>query len=344
LKRLPGVIVSAVLLIIGSLFQLLMAVLMGFGAFLQQRGLQHAANPSLPAQPALPVQPAWLPWFSAAIAAVVVGLAVWGFLTSAGLFRMRRWARYSVLIIGGCLAGFGVPAMLMTIVISMIPLPAPAGVDPAHAHTAQLAVKIVFLAVSLFYAAISAIGIWWLVYFNRRAVREAFNGAPGAPLPSRRPILISVLAVLNFIGAPMCALLVLVPIPFAMFGVIVHGWAKVVTLLVFAVSVGVAGVGLWRLQEWGRRTAIALQVVGLVNSMIYVVRPSVMQQYQAEINRSMGITQSPVLPPQFQTSVQTASLALGMIVVLAVIAILHYYRDAFKEPSGPSQAQLELMG
>jgi hypothetical protein len=338
LKRLTGVIVSAVLLITGSLFQLLMAALMGFGAFIQHRGLPHATDSSLPAQPA------WLPWFSVGISVCFAGLAVWGFVTSIGLFRMRRWARYSVLIIGGCLAAFGGLSTLMMIVITMVPMPAPTGVDPTHAHTAQFAVKIVFLVMSLFYAAVCAVGIWWLVYFNRRTVRDAFNGALGVPLPGRRPILISVLAVLNLAGAPMCALMAIIPIPFAIFGVIVHGLAKTVILLVFALSVGIAGVGLWRLQEWGRRTTIALQGVGLINGLFFLFQPLVMQHYQEEVNRSMGITPTQVLPPQFQTNMQTASLALGMVMMLAVFAVLHYYRGAFKQPLDTSPTQPEILG
>ena len=338
MKRLPGVIVSAVLLIIGSLFQLLMAALIGFSAFIVNQRLPQAANSRLPAQPA------WLPWFSVAIAAVCVGLATWGIITSVGLFRMRRWARYSLLVIAGSFLVFGLPGMLMMIVMTMVPIPTPATIDPAYAHTMQFAQRIVFVVIALFYASISAIGIWWLVYFNRKAVREAFIGTSVSPLISRRPLLISVLAILNFAGAPMCVLMAMIPIPFGIFGLIVGGWQKIFTLLAFAALIAVAGVGLWRLQEWGRRAAITLQLIGFINCLFFLVRPSALQRYQEDVNRAMNVSQAQQLPAHFQSTIQIASFAIGMFMILAVLGVLHYYRGAFKEPSSPAPPQAELIG
>jgi hypothetical protein len=338
LKRLPGVIVSAVLLIIGSLFQLLMAALMGFSAFIVNQRLPQASNSHLPAQPA------WLPWFSVAIAAVCLGLATWGIITSVGLLRMRHWARYSLLVIAGSFLVFGLPGMLMMIVMTMVPIPAPAGIDPAHAHTMQFAQRIVFVIIALFYAAISSIGIWWLVYFNRKAVREAFSSASESPAMSRRPFLISVLAILNFAGAPMCVLMAMIPIPFGIFGLIVDGWPKSFTLLAFAALIAVAGVGLWRLQEWGRRTAIALQLIGFINCLFFLARPSVLQRYQEDVNRSLNVSQAQQLPAHFQSTIQIASFAIGMFMILAILGVLHYYQGAFKQPSSPAPSQPELIG
>jgi hypothetical protein len=339
LKRLSGVIIAAVLLILGSLFQLLMAVLTGFSAFVVHDGLPHATNSRVPT-----AQPAWLPWFLLAISAVCVGLAAWGIITSVGLFRMRRWARYSVQIIGGTLLVFGIPGMLMMFVLTDAPLPTPAGVDPAQAHAMQFVQKILFIEVELFYAAISAIGIWWLVYFNRKAVREAFTGASGSPALSRRPILITILAVLNFTGALMCTLMAMMPIPFGIFGLILHGWPKSFTLLTFAILIAVAGVGLWRLQEWGRRLVIALQCVNFFNFLFFLVRPSVLQHYQEEVNRSMNIPQPQQFPAHFQSTIQIVSFAVGMLMILAIFAVLHYYRSAFKQPPSPAPPQPELIG
>jgi uncharacterized membrane protein SpoIIM required for sporulation len=106
---------------------------------------------------------------------------------------------------------------------------------------------------------------------------------------------------------------------------------------------GIAGIGLWRLEEWGRRTAIALLCAGFVNSVLLILRPSVMQSYQNEVNRSMGIPQSQVLPLQFQSTIQNASLVLGIAVVVGVFAILHYYRNAFNGPSNPASDRPELI-
>jgi hypothetical protein len=37
----------------------------------------------------------------------------------------------------------------------------------------------------LIYAAIAGVGVWWLIYFNRKRVREAF--APHVELPVHPP-------------------------------------------------------------------------------------------------------------------------------------------------------------
>jgi uncharacterized membrane protein (DUF2068 family) len=337
MKRLPGVIVSAILLIIGSLFQFLGAALMGFGAFLVP-GMHASTN-----APA-PVQPAWLPWFSLGIAAVCFGFGAWGMITAIGLFRMKRWARYCTLIIGGLVAFFGVPGMIMMIAMSVISLPTPAGIDPAQAHTMQFVSRIMFVVIAMFYACTSSIGIWWLVYFNRKAVREAFAGGSVSLAPSRRPVLISILAVLNMIGVATCTIMAFAPIPMAIFGLIVHGWAKTVTLLIFAALAAMCGAGLWQLQEWGRKTAIGLQCIGLINYMFFVFRPTVLQRYQKEVNRSLYLQQSALLPPHVQSTIQYGTFGIGICFLLAVIAILHHYRRAFKQPTNPAAAQPELIG
>jgi uncharacterized membrane protein (DUF2068 family) len=336
MKRLPGVVVSAVLLIFGSLLQLLGAAAMGFGAFL---------IPGLPTSTGTPAhtQPAWLPWFALGIAGVCLAQAAWGIITSVGLFRMRRWARVSALIIGGLLVFFGLPGFLMMILMIVVSIPTPAGIDPAQANTVQMVTRIGFMAIALFYAVISAIGIWWLFYFNRKTVRETFAGSSGPIAPPHRPTLISILAVLNMVGIPICALMAFAPIPLAIFGLVVHGWAKAALLLAFGTLAGISGVGLWRLQEWGRGTAIACQLLGLTNNLFFIFRPAIMLHYQEEVNRTMSVPQTAQLPAHFQSTIQYLSLGFGIFFVLAVITILHYYRGAFKPAPNPSTSQPELI-
>jgi hypothetical protein len=335
MKRLPGVIISTVLLIFGAVLQVVGAAAMGFGGYLEQH---HAT----PANPSVPAPPAWLPFFSYGLATIGLGLAAWGITTSVGLFRLRRWARFSTLIIGGLLVFFGVPGMLIMIVMAVISLPAPSGIDPAQAHTMQIVSRIAFAGMTFIYALVSGIGIWWLVYFNRKTVRESFNGTAAPLITPRRPVLISILAVLKIIGVPICALMAFLPIPMALFGVIVHGWGKTAILLAFAALAGVCGIGLWRLQEWGRRTAITFECVGLVNILSFMFRANVLQSYQGEVNRSMNVQQSAHLPEHFQSIIQLAGFGIGFVVLLAILAILHYYRGAFKQPSHPASAEPAL--
>jgi hypothetical protein len=65
-----------------------------------------------------------------AISVFYAALAVWAILTVIGILRLRSWARYSVLIIGGGLAVIGVFAVFGTLVSrSMLPTQQPAA-DP----------------------------------------------------------------------------------------------------------------------------------------------------------------------------------------------------------------------
>jgi uncharacterized membrane protein (DUF2068 family) len=334
MKRFPGIIISAIVLLLGSLFQLLMAVLMGLGGILEQRQIQFGGH--LSGVTAAPT-PAWLPIFTYVLSALFVSLAAWGILTAVGLFRVRRWARYSVLIIGGCLALIGLPSMVMMLVLTAIPLPVPASVDVTHVHTAQTITRIVLGTGAAFYGFVCAVGISWLVYFNLKKVRGLFADAAGLPAHGRRPFLISTIAVLSLIGALTCILVAILPVPGGFFGWILQGWAKVAVLLAWAALLAASGVGLWRLDEWGRRLTLAVQALGLAQYVVFLVRPSLMTRYSEEVGRSMNLAHAQQLPPQFQAIVYNASFGLGMLVLLAIVAILHHYRTAFRRHIEPSQ-------
>jgi hypothetical protein len=175
------------------------------------------------------------------------------------------------------------------------------------------------------------VGVSWLVYFNRQKVREAFTGEPGTVVESRRPILISVIAVLNMIGAVFCLLLVFIPMPAAIFGWILDGWGKVALYLVIAALTASVGAGLWQLKEWGRLLALAMQVFGIIFYCVYLVRPSLMLRYIAEIQQRMSPMQ-PQLPEQFQATMYRAIFGFSILFYIAIIAVLIYYRKAFQRP------------
>src|SRR5579863_5479249 len=78
MKRLPGVIFSAVLLALGSLFQILMAVMMVFAGVVTKTQTHSTAGLSTTPTPPTP---AWMPLFMDGIGVFFVLLAVWGILT-----------------------------------------------------------------------------------------------------------------------------------------------------------------------------------------------------------------------------------------------------------------------
>jgi hypothetical protein len=172
------------------------------------------------------------------------------------------------------------------------------------------------------------------VYFNQKRVREVFAGAPGEIAENPRPFPISVLAVLSLIGAGCCLLTVLIPLPGALFGWILDGWGKVALYLVFMALSGAVGIGLWRLKEWGRLLMLGMLAVGLVNSLVYLVRPALLLQYNTELYRRMNVPQ-PQLPLQFQTMMPMATFGFAILFTFGIAAVLIHYRGAFKRPIEP---------
>jgi hypothetical protein len=144
-----------------------------------------AGNFPLPAQPGQPapdpaMMASMLHGTMIVMALVETALAAWAIATLVGLARMKNWARYSVIVIGGGLALiglFGVVGMIFaqTLLTSGA---MPAIPDPVH-------FRIVMVIGGFFYLAIAGIGIWWLVYFAKRSTREAFALAatPQTPPP-----------------------------------------------------------------------------------------------------------------------------------------------------------------
>ena len=334
MKRPVGVVFSAIVLLLGSLFQLLMAGVMALDGAIMPRG---AAAGGFPGAPPTGPMPAWMPIYMYCLSVFFVGLAVWGILTTIGLFRLRRWARYSILVIGGGLALIGTVSMLMTAILVFVPLPLAANVDPSQAQTVQGIIKVVFIVVAVFYALVGALGIWWLVYFNRKEVRDVFAGANAHITDSRRPLLVAVLAVFNLIGVASCVLTAFLPVPLLFLGFTLHGWQKTAFCLVFAALQVAVGIGLWRLEEWGRTLEFAVIGFAVVQCGIYVLRPSLLVQYMAELNHIMVPMQTQTLPPQFQTVMFGASFGFSILFSLAIAAVLIHYRYAFQPPIEQNQ-------
>ena len=154
-------------------------------------------------------------------------------------------------------------------------------------------------------------------------------------IPNSRPVLISVIAVLNMIGAASVLMSVFLPIPALAFGFILHGWAKVVTYLIYCCLQIAVGIGLWRMQEWGRRLTLAVMALGVAQSVFYVFQPSLIARYSAEVNKLVSPVPS-LLPAYFQSIILSASFGISVLFCIAITAILIYYRHSFEPASPPS--------
>src|ERR1035441_10561836 len=123
MKRPVPVILSAIFLGLLAALQLLFTVLMVVAGviFLSKK---------LPTLPPMPYPPSFLPIMMFAFSLLCAALAVCSIVTLIGLVRLRSCARYSILVIAGCITFFGgiltLTTLAMPLLISSVPTQTPA--------------------------------------------------------------------------------------------------------------------------------------------------------------------------------------------------------------------------
>jgi len=109
---------------------------------------------------------------AAGVDALVLALVILAICTIVGLFRLKTWARYSILLLGVLdFLAFGFSAigtLIARVKLGMAAMPLP--------NNPHMTLGDVMLGVAVFYGILALIGVWWMVYFNLRAVRLAFAG------------------------------------------------------------------------------------------------------------------------------------------------------------------------
>jgi hypothetical protein len=162
---------SAVVAILGSAVMLLLAVLMIATGVLGPQASDQALSPKV------------LTAIMIAMAAIFTALAAWGISTAIGLFRRRPWSRISILIFAGLLTLFAASGLLMTPFMQF----------PADPNVGARLTSIIRWSMVVFYTALTAIGVWWLILFNLRSSRRYFSGPADAPA-SGKPLSVSLIA------------------------------------------------------------------------------------------------------------------------------------------------------
>ncbi len=320
MKRPLGVILSCVLLGIIALIALASAFFIAIMGVVMGHGLPATAQSVPPPPPAVMAAI----FFVMAFVALLIG--IWTTTTVVGLARLRNWARYSIMALSVCMAGFCLLAILGTVIVA-------AGASKAAmppnlpAHTMQA-----ILAFYLFvYVILLAIAVWWLVYFNLRKTKAYFlplyaaNPGPdpalyppnpyGAPPPpphplqppasglagllSGVPIPVTIMACFFLLGAPFSALCTLLPMPALFLGFIIPRPGSILLYLAFAATSGACGIGLLRLENWSRILTYAYMVVGLINFAV-LVTPWGRHRYAAynqSVSSSMSFGANPRAHP-----------------------------------------------
>lgn len=326
MRRPAGVIPAAVVLA-------LMALVGIFGSLVSVvASLFLRNNPAIPAVPGMRAM---------MVVSVVVMLCFFLFCawTVVGLFRMRPWARFAILAIGGlefffCALGAGV----MILVRNMPPL-------MPTATPAPIGMPAVFIGIAAFYAFLSLIGAWWLVYFNLAPVREAFRvagargstavvaPAAGEPAPSalvaQDPpatpgwrMVIVVWACLMLVGVLFLPALLLMRLPVFLLGAVFRGNAATgVLLALVAVQVYLA-VGLLRKWRPAWYVGMAWQIYAIAFFLTFLI-PGVWARfmaYQQELMGRWGIAMN--AGKQVLAMDPRPFMALGLVMGAAVVAIL----------------------
>jgi hypothetical protein len=327
-KRPTSVTISAVLLLLGSLVLTFFAALMVFAGVMIPK-TSHAGTTAA----AMP-EPGFLTAVIVVEALFVLAMAVWGFITFAGLLRMRQWARISMLVIGGGQALIcGLSALVMLLFV-FLPLPTLAGA--AQAPQAVFAAKAILGVMALLFFLHAALGVWWVVYFVRKKTAQAF-AAGSTPVENRRPLLISIPAILKLIGAASCLLAATLPLPVIFFSSILGGWRKVVFYLSFAALEAVIGFGLWRLHEFSRKLAMVFTGWGLLYTAYYLAFPSALERFHQAYAKYFGALGSfAATPPEmleFHSTAMSFSFGLSVLWCVVIVWVLIHYHAAFHPTS-----------
>jgi hypothetical protein len=280
-----GIRASTVLAILGSAVTLLFAGLMVFATFFAPPPRNAAASP-------LPVKPLMI-----VMAAVFVALSAWGVSTAIAIFRRRRWGRISILVFAVLLTFISGGGML-TILLVQLPT-APGG---KNALT-----SIIRWLVAAFYGVLTAIGVWWLVLFNRARAKEYFGGQETAS-ESARPLSVSVIAWYLLISAAYVVPAAIFRLPAMFFGIVVTGWATLTLYGAFGVAQVYLGAGLLNLRENARVGTIAYFCFGAANCMVSMIGPG-----YAKMIRQMQIDMPKFFPAGSPTAVPGSAWVFALL-------------------------------
>lgn len=271
-------------------------------------------------------------------------ITAWVMATLVGLLRLRNWARYSILVIGGLLAFSGVALLGCTFLVLSL---------PGFGTTANLprgAMRVVIAIEAVIYAGTAAIGVWWLVYFSLRSTISFFlpahtlshepEGARSAGYHAPRrlehvPAAVVVLASLFCLSALVCLLCAFLPFPAFLFGTIFTGRSVPILYITLALIAGCLGFGLFRLDNRARIATYVLMALGFVN-LLLIFTPwyrTRMTLYFQQFYRDQGLGAFASQSTAFYSGPMLAFSAIFGIAVYSVIVwILYRYRRAFTHP------------
>lgn len=326
MKRPLGVIVSACLQIVGSLVTFLLSALMVIVPLVARKLPENR-----------PAPPPNAVFYGLAVFYLV--LVVLGLATAVGLFRLKPWARLSTLVFAGALICFG---LLSAAAFSFLPLMAPQSGPPSDsaAHIMRQ-VQFFFVTASLL---LTALGGWWLYYFNRAPVSQRFCRLPSAALigasetaqqRARPPVSIVVIACLSLLGGLSTFSVDLSwRMPAMFFLVLITGGAARAFYIALGLLHVYIGIGLLKLWSSARYLAIGLYIYASLNCLVCLLLP---QRYLSQITGSPDIKgwmaqqiAATTMNPFLHSRILMGMMAVSLVFSLVMLYFLITRRAAFE--------------
>lgn len=269
-----------------------------------------------------------------AILGLIAGLAIFGVFCCIGVLRLKKWARVSMLVWGGVMSAFSGVMLLFTALTPLPEMGAGSGVGLPHPR----------LLISMLYGVQFLIGVWWLLLFNQRAVREQFlpgdsnaDQVVASPQPSC-PLPLAILSGISIFSASFTLLLPFTnfPVNIILFGHRFHG-AIGAALFYLSAGLFLAGaLGMLRLKRWSYALVLGQYFFWMVSGTFTLVSPSYdrnLQDMMSQLNLSEG-TMSQASFAQTRTFG-----ALALIPGVLIIWLLLYCHTRFEAACAAKETQ-----
>ncbi|MFI5092529.1 MAG: hypothetical protein WCE50_02920 [Candidatus Acidiferrum sp.] len=320
-KPSASVIASGVVAILGSSVILV-------GAALSLVALVAVKMPAT-----LPEEPPFVRITGVASMALGMACGIFGIAAGIGLFLLRNWARIATLVWAGICFFFGLIGIPVALFMS---LPATSN-SPGMPGNFVLVFRLILLAI---YGAPLAVGIWWLVLFSRKSVKEQFlrTAAPvdlSVPQKPLAPVAITVLAWFFITSSANLVLLPLLPrhFPMMIFGHLFYPPASTIIFILSCVLVTIVGIGLLKLKPWSYPLTIGLQLFWLASGIISLLSPdfdSWVNSIIGDMNNALRLPEGVGVPMDFFHHMRLL-MDIGLLIPVAIVAMLFYYRERFFE-------------
>jgi hypothetical protein len=270
-----------------------------------------------------------------------------------GLFRMQKWSRISILVLGGVIAFFSFFSTLLYCVLAFAP-PTSFVRPPSASGVTPHMIRGMLLCMAGFSLLFMLVGVSWLVYFNLRRVRALFMTSAERTqieLPASAPvaavsappeirsahgpveILVICLGYLYLFGAIWGIAELFVRFPLFLLGHIFRGSsAGIFGLTMAVIDVGL-GVGLLRRMKAAWIAVLVFNALGLIYTleMLSPRYQAGMSNYQLEIMRRTLSGLAPVpQPPINLAPMYIFSAIMGVLMVGAVFWLLLRARPLFE--------------